>query len=437
MEAYAAHDPGSRLDGGIVRVSAQEIRNRWVREVRTELGPFRRDATGNLRAYAHPELAEDGDPVGIYVPAEDEIRRYLARNYADEWSINHVSHVVKLLQDESYPTFDEVTSPLIPMLNCVLDYTDPHNPQAHHHASHWAFTSQVPHAWDPTATAPHFDNWIREALPEDAVPLLYELIGYTLLPFQFLRKAVLLTGPSGTGKSTVLYVLEQLLGRGSVSTVPLQKLADDNFAAAALYGKLANIGGDLDSTTVQTTGLFKSLTGDDTVWANVKYGKPIQFRSGATQWYAANEPPGSRDHTDAWRERWVILPFDNKPPVPDFGLKARLTSQEELRGILRHAVEGLGNLLRRGHLIPSVTADRAHQSFVMQTDQVQEFIAHLRNTNHGGWVMQSQVYPQYTAWAMEEGHKPVKKKDVLSRMREHFSQSSRQGNLGFNTNQEA
>lgn len=413
-------------------MSAQETRNRWTALVREELGPFRRDLTGALRSYAHPEMAQEGDPVGIYVPAEDEIRRYLARNYAEEWSIQNVNHVVKLLQDESYPTFTDVTSPLIPTLNGVLDFSDPYRPQTHLHGPHWAFTSQIPHEWDPTATCPHFDNWIREALPEDAVPLLYELFGYTLLPFQFLRKAVLLTGPSGTGKSTVLYVLERLLGQGSVSTVPLQKLADDQFAAAALYGKLANIGGDLDSTTVQSTGLFKSLTGDDTVWANVKYGKPIQFRSGATQWYAANQPPASTDHTDAWRERWVILPFERKPAVPDFGLKARLTTEEELRGILRHAVEGLGNLLRRGHLIPSATADSAWQVFVNDTDHVQAFLGLIRSTKAGGWLIQSEVYPQYQAYAMSEGYKPVKKKDVLSRFREVFTTTSRNGQPGFN-----
>lgn len=414
-------------------MTEQEIRNEWVTDVKLNLGPFRRDRLSRLNAYAHPDRAtEPGDPVGIYVPAEEEIRRYLARQYPSYWTQERSKHVVKFLEDESYPTFNDVAAPVIPLLNGVLDYTDPWKPLLYPHADHWAFTNQIPHAYVPDATCPAFEAWIREALPEDAVPLLYELIGYTLLPFQFLRKAILLTGPSGTGKSTVLFVLEALLGRSSVSSVPLQQLATDRFAASDLYGKFANIGGDLDSGLVENTGLFKSLTGDDTIRADIKNKQPIQFRSGATQWYAANEPPSSRDHTDAWRERWVILPFQNKPAVPDFSLKARLTTPDELQGVLRHAIEALGNLLRRGYLIPSITADNAHTAFVTDTDHVQAFLQYVQQTQAGGWVQQSQVYAQYKEYAIEEGNKPVQKKIILARFREQFSTTVRHGNPGFN-----
>jgi putative DNA primase/helicase len=71
----------------------------------------------------------------------------------------------------------------------------------------------------------------------------------------------MLDGPGDTGKSTLLALFEELLGTRNVSNATLQSIAHDRFAGADLYGKLANISADLDAKAIQSTGVFKILTG--------------------------------------------------------------------------------------------------------------------------------------------------------------------------------
>ena len=54
-------------------------------------------------------------------------------------------------------------------------------------------------------------------------------------------------GRGRNGKTVFLNVLQALAGSDNISSVPLQVLAENRFAAAELVGKLGNICGDIDA----------------------------------------------------------------------------------------------------------------------------------------------------------------------------------------------
>ena len=76
------------------------------------------------------------------------------------------------------------------------------------------------------------------------------------------------------------------------------------------------------------------MTGGDPIHAERKYGQPFTFTSFALPIFSANEPPLSSDQSQAWFDRWVIVPMEASiaPEARDPGLGDKLTQPSELEG---------------------------------------------------------------------------------------------------------
>lgn len=191
----------------------------------------------------------------------------------DDWTKQRVRELVGIRFRRRH--LDEVTAwlraclpslgqePPTDLINCRNGLLDWRSGELRPHSPAVLSTTQLPIPWNPQATCPTTIRFLAETIPWDALDLVEELFGYALYPGNPYRKAVLLLGSGANGKSTLLGLFHGLLGRTNVATVPLQVLGEDRFATADLFGKLANICGDLDARTVERTDLFKQLTGGD------------------------------------------------------------------------------------------------------------------------------------------------------------------------------
>ncbi len=138
-------------------------------------------------------------------------------------------------------------------------------------------TWQLRAHWNPAATCPTVDAWISEVAPDDAVELMWQVVGAAIYADLPVHRAIMLFGPGRDGKGTLLRLIKALVGAEHCSAVPLQTLGDNRFAAAELYGKAVNLAGDLDARALLRTDMFKTLTGGDTVHAERRYGQPFTF----------------------------------------------------------------------------------------------------------------------------------------------------------------
>jgi putative DNA primase/helicase len=281
--------------------------------------------------------------------------------------------------------------------------------------------NQIVVEWNPAADCPEFDKWALEVFRDpDNVRLAWEILGYCLYNDMPIQKAIVLIhgegAPSGrNGKGSYLRIIESVLGVHNITAVPPQAFGEDRWAAASLYGKLANLAGDVSPQPFKDAATFKSLTGQDIVRADIKYREPIMFRNRATILASFNELPSSADRSKGFLERWVALPFfgnfsDNRA---DPGVVDRIV-ERELQGILVKAVRALKLLLERGYFGASVVSKAAMKEFKLNVDSVRRFLHELSEEPELAgpaprvppWLC-ADLYAAYKGWCEDQGYRPL------------------------------
>jgi putative DNA primase/helicase len=231
------------------------------------------------------------------------------------------------------------------------------------HSPKWKSTVQFPITYDPDATCPKFDAWAKEIIG-DQLPALLEAVCWVLDPSTTPQRAVLLFGPSRTGKGTFLRLLEAMVGKENTSSVTLHQLADDRFAAARVYGMALNYSGEMSAGHVEDMETFKKLTGDDPIPANPKFGKPFEFHNQALFAFSANEIPSVGESSRAYVNRIRPFKFDHSfADAEDTGVERAL--REELPGIFNHLVRAWQARRDRGRdldIDPAVQREFEHAS---------------------------------------------------------------------------
>ncbi len=139
--------------------------------------------------------------------------------------------------------------------------------------------TKLPIVHDPIAIPHEFRAWLDQVFGDDPVMQdhVWEVIGYLLMTGNPLQKIILLYGAGGDGKGTLMRLLRAMLGKANYSSVSMHQLVEDRFASSNLYGKIANISGDLSEAFLRDPQILKEITGGDSISASRKHGQAFEF----------------------------------------------------------------------------------------------------------------------------------------------------------------
>ena len=342
---------------------------------------------------------------GVYRPWGEEAIRGACREKLGELAREgHVYEVVEAVRERTFRDPELFNSPppnLVCVENGILDILTgelrPHDPDM-------VFLAKVPVRYDPQARCPGILRFLEEVCPDpqDALVLL-EFGGYCLYRRYDFQQALMLVGEGGTGKSTWLGVLRELLGRENVSGLSLQRLTRSRFAPAELFGRLANIFPDLPSEGVEDTGVFKALTGGDYITAERKFRHPFSFVNQAKLLFSANQIPPTRDLSDAYFRRWVIISFNQviPPERRDPRLLEKLATPEELSGLLNLLLKALRRALRRGCLGYARSTEEVRQEYLRRSDPEAFFVQSCLAADSGWGVEKKVLYRMFQDFCRE------------------------------------
>lgn len=265
---------------------------------------------------------------------------------------------------------------LIPIKNGILNTVTEKTALAKHTPAMF-FTGTLPVEYYPEQKCPKILEFLEEVLPNQIERMrLQEHVGYLLYRRYAFQIAVLLIGPEDSGKSTFLALLRRFLGEENISSVELQDLTNDRFAAAELYHKYANICADISKATLRHSGVFKMLTGGDLLDAQKKHRDRFRFVNYAKLWFSANEIPETSDKTNAFFKRWDFFEFPNqfKPGFSDPNKIEEITTPEELSGFLNWALEGLWRLLQNKRFCDLKTLEQRKEIWLLGSSSLYKFI---------------------------------------------------------------
>lgn len=370
---------------------------------------FAQDAGGRLYHYRN----------GVYQPDGAEVVRFACKTLLQEakrpekWSKTLSESTVEYVRIGTVRLWDRPPMDRINLLNGILDLRTreltPHTPTF--------FSSvQVPINFDPIAKCPAWERQLADTFPSDAIAaeLPWRIIAYLLVPTRAAQKAILLVGPGGSGKSRFLAAIVAALGKSNVSVLSLQTLENNRFASVGLIGKLANVCADLPSTELDTTAVFKQIVGGDPIPAEYKHGAAFDFTPFARLVFSANVAPMSKDASEAFFDRWIVIPFDHvfrgtAAQRNTDELDAELSTASELSGVLNRALSVLDDVVLNQIREPA-SSIRARAEFQETTDPVAVWLAANTVCEPTAMVAKNMLAASYNVAAIARGRPPISTK---------------------------
>lgn len=265
---------------------------------------------------------------------------------------------------------------------------------------------QLPVHYDAGARCPRWERQIEETWPQDAYEVAFEIPGRAATGSTSGQRAVMFQGEGGEGKGTYLTALGEFLGLQNVATLSLQRIEDNRFSVANLYGKLANICDDLPADIIKRASKIKSITGKGRITGERKNKDEFDFLCYAMMIFSTNQPPRVKGVDSAWFDRWRVVWFlkgswrGSLKEIPRNTLDAELAAPAELSGVLNRALKLLPRVIERG-ISETVSMKEAHDKFRALTDPFTLWLS--ENTVEGPdcWMSKREGIDHYSFWARE------------------------------------
>lgn len=294
------------------------------------------------------------------------------------------------------------------LFTCENGTVDLRTGELHVHDRTDLITRLAPVAYDPDATAPTWEQCLRQVLPDAELrQFVQKAVGYSLTGDTSEHVALLLFGSGANGKSTFLEALREILGDYQ-QQAPSDLLLSKKQSGGA-SPELARLRGARFITSVETDegrqlaeGMFKQLTGGDRIAARKLYMDFFEFTPTGKFWLATNHKPEVKGTGEAIWRRIRLVPFTVTIPAKDRDPKLLNKLRQEKAGILHWAIEGALAWQREGLGEPAAVA-AATEEYRHEMDHLGRFIEDCCVVGPTEEVTARELYARFRMWAEEQG----------------------------------
>lgn len=224
-----------------------------------------------------------------------------------------------------------------------------------------------------------------------------------------LHKIMLLRGAAGGGKSTLVNLIETVIGEDNTATLVTDRL-EERFDLSEFFGKTLLIGRDVptDALTNRSAYMLKALSGDSGLKAEVKQQQRRIRIGGPFNICMVSNARLSitlQSDADAWRRRlWVIdiqKPPSGRTVIPNYDKEMLKT---ESFGILKWMAKGAKDVLtaqrRRKPLVLTTAQTDRIEELLTSEDTILQFVRASIKAEPGTWITSEDLHMAYENYCL-------------------------------------
>lgn len=286
------------------------------------------------------------------------------------------------------------------------------------HSPSFKCTNQIDFSFNPYAKtqAGTFDEWLDFAVPNDAdKTTIMQFFGLTLTRDTRFQKFLILNGCGGTGKSTLIRLIESIVGDENTAHISLTEFSE-RFATYGLKGKLLNTCADLETSALSEVAVIKKLVGEDTIRGEKKGCDAFSFHSVARLVFSTNELPVVKgEKSDGFYRRLLVVNMNQKPKTVNPNLYAQLFECKER--IIWLAVQAVRRLYADGHFCGNENSDLAVQRLRCDSDTVEAFIYDACEETPNTRTERQELFNAYQRYCWNNERTPLTKNNFFKSLR--------------------
>lgn len=301
-------------------------------------------------------------------------------------------------------------------INFVNGMYDPASKIMYSHSPSLMSVNQIPWVYEPDKV---YDGTEIEAFLEHAFPtqnvdeetarrnaddreMLLEYIGLCCTTDTRQQKMLVICGEGGTGKSTIINLIQELVGKQNTSNVAMSKLSL-NFQAIRMMGKLLNACADLEIDALDDVSTIKKLIGEDAMSDSYKGKDVISFDNYAKLLFSTNELPVVRNEkTEGFFRRLLVLTMNNKPDHRDPRYYDKLKA--EIPYLLHLAMDALARMYERGYILESENSEDRVRRLREESDTIEGFLGennYVKTFRPYDRVNRNDLFQEYVEYCKE------------------------------------
>lgn len=278
------------------------------------------------------------------------------------------------------------------------------------------FFNKFPIEYNPKMKVNLIKKFLSDIIGDQRdLPVIQEMFGFMLLKDYKHERCFMIIGNGRNGKGKLGVIIKKFIGAQNVANLQPSILEDpNNFSTSSLHGKLVNLSLDISRDAMKNTSMLKSLSGRDIITCPRKFKEPITFVNYAKIIYGANELPFTYDTKDAFWERWILLEFpytfipedrynleEDKTyfKIRDPDIAEKVTTPEELSGLLNWALDGLDRLENKGDFSYRLSPKEVMSMWIRKSDSFAAFFMDMLELEYDSKITKKElrrVYVEYT-----------------------------------------